>query len=895
MVRSKLIEAPGNGGCEMHVVLGLHLDGKHSWKKRNAINRFLLGPSGLLSQLELYLGLSARRPAELQRVIVFRSILKRVDNGQRFYSRSMKVDEIGVAAELLGWRDELYLHGWNGRFREKPGKGRLADFADVEAAVLEEGFPPGNGERLAAVADALQSLRTPVTSLELLEPLERHPPRWQEVVRMFPYSISNTFERPNAGQGTAPHALQHRLLFPGSGVEQPDIDADGTIAIFTADTPLAAAYRTGRELLLKQGDKLLVETGEGALLDDVLEAQGLPGQAVKREKAGKPFLQLLPHALRLLKRPLDVDALFSFLKLPQELNPLDHVLSERLARVIAVRPGIGSRQWEETLRDYRHSKGKKTASAVEDLEQWVESGKSWHDEPTPLHEVAACAERVKLFFSRKTENKKEDELSKVFSAGFEHASAVLEAVNALVSQGERQVGMYQTDQLLELAEGVVGNFEQREAGSMPDTAHPGAVCEAFSHVVWWWAASPQMEQGVPWSAGERLFLEKEGVGFPSPEKMLQRQADDWLRPILAARDSFTLFLPPEGEERHPVWFEIASIASSVPAVQVEGALCYDEAKSEKIPGRELPGKKPCWRLPEGVSMPGRPFSPTSLETFINAPSVWFLEHVAKIGMKSDFAMSDGPMLYGTLAHRLVQELANRLQEGMDTVSHLDDWFDPFFYKLVQTEGAVLLMPGRGTELENMRLRIRLAVDRLLTLLKEQGSGSIHAEQPLQGSLPGYVMKGRADLLLVDRNGEPSVIDLKWGSADRYMKSLRQGTHIQLLAYAAMVVENGEKCWPALAYYIMKNSRILASRNVFFAFGEALRTEDDEPSEALWLRVLESFSWRMDQIEQGIVSVGGAEKEDNLPDLSPPSSGIAPSAVDDPYNPYRFLEGWEEHR
>jgi len=878
-------------GHHMQVVFGLHLDGKSSWKKRNALNRLVLGPSGLLSQLELYLGLSAKRPEKLQRVIHFRKILKRLDDGERFYSRSMGVDDFGVASRLLEWRDELYLNGWNGRFSQKPLSGKLADFAEVESFLKGENFAPGNGERLLAVAEALRSLRTPVTSLELLEPLERHPLRWQQVVRLLPNSCRGFLVEPVAPEGSVLHFLQHRLLFEDSAIKSPDREHDLSLSVVTADTALTAAYHVAEELKAKRDDALLVEGGEGQILDDLLEAQGYPRQAFQGRQAALPSLQLLPLVLRLRRYPLDVEALHAFLTLPGEFNPIDQALSERLAQVVSRCPGMGGAQWQAALRQFSQQAVGTTPEAIDELNHWLDGRMVGYDQPMPLQELIACAGMVKEFYSRKKDEDEQKEFRSLFAGAHEQASAFLVALEELFLQGEKDIGSYQIDQLLAFAASGIRHGFQREAGSIPDTSHPGAVCEKFSHVIWWWAVAPAMQQGAPWSADERLFLEREGVLFPSQEEALAWQASDWLRPVLAASESCILVLPPEGEERHPLWLKIASLVPSISVLQIEALLsASDGISSMHISGHDLPEKKTFWNIAKGIPLPDRPLSPTSLEMLIAAPASWFLYHVAQIRPSERLELNDGVRLYGSLAHRLIQILVEGFQSTAAGIPAFNPWFDAVFDELIKTEGAILMMPGRGAELENLRQRLRLAVSRLFPVLREQGSSKMHAEHRLDGSFACGRMRGRADLLLFSRGGDASVIDMKWGGAEIRRKSLERGTHVQLLAYAAMVEQKTGQ-WPVLAYYIMKNARLFATKDGFFVFGEAARGEEDEPSEAIWQRVLDSFSWRMDQISQGILVLAGAKPgEDN--GLAPPPALATLAAIDVPYNPYGFLEGWE---
>ncbi len=877
----------------MEVIFGLYLDGRRGWTQKNAFDRLVLGPSGLLSQLELYLGLSGKRQSRLQRTLLFRKVLENLDDGNRFYSRSIRVDDIGVARRLLEWRDDLYLHGWNGSFGRTAHSKRLHDLADIEMELKNEGLSPGNGERLLMVAAALRELRTPITSLELLEPLERHPLRWQEVIRLLSFSFKSRFGKPLAQPGTLLHGLQRYLL-------QKDVPAlskasadDGSVTVLTADTPLAAAYRASRELQDAQGRTLLVHPDEPFLLEDVLVSQGLPEQGRSARGEGRPVFQLLPLAIRLLQKPLDVEALFSFLALPEEICPLDPGLSQHLAGVVSRYPGIGSREWNEVIERFKKIDAGKGAGGVEELKRWL--GLSHPaGSPMPLEKLLHCTERVSAFLeSKKDASADRDGSPAVLSAGFDQASAFHDALSMLIAQGVRHAGSYQIEQLLVMAGSGSVRCREREAGSVPGTSHPGAVCEPFSHVLWWWAAEPHKEQNPPWTAGERSFLEGEGVKFPSQETSLAWQAEDWRRPVLAATGKVTLILPPETEDRHPLWLELSRYVSAIGVLQVERIISGSNGPAVSLPVLDLPRRKAFWNLPESIILGDHHFSPTSLETFIAAPSCWFLDHVARIRQPQSSDINDGTRLYGLLAHRIVQELVALLQDNGSGAVDIDAWFDEAFLRLVRHEGALLLQPGRGADLETLRLTARRAVYGLLPVLMERGAQRMDSETELQGNVAGSVMNGRADLFLVDRDGKPSVIDMKWGSTEERRKSLKEGTHLQLLAYAAMAARQ-DRDWPALAWYIIRKSRLIADRKGFSAEAEVVVPGKGESSEALWHRVLDSFLWRKALMEKGILPIAGVEVDDDEA-VAPPEGVIGFRTGDDLYNPYRFLEGWEAHR
>jgi hypothetical protein len=97
------------------VRFGLTLDGQSGWTPRDAIGESTLGPLGFLSMLETHLGLLRAPVSEAERVVQYRDCLARSQTGQRFYERSFLLDELGVWATLLAWRDDWYECEWSGQ------------------------------------------------------------------------------------------------------------------------------------------------------------------------------------------------------------------------------------------------------------------------------------------------------------------------------------------------------------------------------------------------------------------------------------------------------------------------------------------------------------------------------------------------------------------------------------------------------------------------------------------------------------------------------------------------------------------------------------------------------------------------------------------------------------
>ena len=87
-----------------------------------------VGNMGLLSQLELRLGISCDAYTDIEREALFvRAIRQQKDN--LFYPAAQR-DELGTAHQLLQWRDALLMAGWNPKM-EQPSE-KLSALAELE-------------------------------------------------------------------------------------------------------------------------------------------------------------------------------------------------------------------------------------------------------------------------------------------------------------------------------------------------------------------------------------------------------------------------------------------------------------------------------------------------------------------------------------------------------------------------------------------------------------------------------------------------------------------------------------------------------------------------------------------------------------------------------------------
>ncbi|MFC1579165.1 PD-(D/E)XK nuclease family protein, partial [Pseudomonadota bacterium] len=233
--------------------------------------------------------------------------------------------------------------------------------------------------------------------------------------------------------------------------------------------------------------------------------------------------------------------------------------------------------------------------------------------------------------------------------------------------------------------------------------HAGTFSRPVDNVIWWDCQACDRVHRWPWSRAERAALEVNGVVLQSEDEQLAWLGKAWLRPILCARERCTIILHDDAERHHPVWDQVASIAEGLPILHITSGetIAGLGIKQRPLEARTLPPLVRWWQLPGSVALPTRTAeSFSSLDAYINSPYQWLLRYAARIRPGSLAKVSDGNLLKGSLVHRMFEEFFSvHTVIGAITKQDITGWIDAHIEHLLQTEGALLLEPGRQAECE----------------------------------------------------------------------------------------------------------------------------------------------------------------------------------------------------
>lgn len=887
----------------MKIRLARELDGQRGEGAGKQLDTLTTGPLGMLNLLETQLGLLHSEAPTSARILQYRERLKRIDGLERFYHQSFQVDELSTAATLLAWRDQWHLHGWgvNGSGLKLAASRRLRDMSELED-LTHIALEPGIGERLHQIHLAMQRRKPRVSSVTLLDELPTWPKTWRDVLQALPIVVESAV--PVTDDETPQNLpmlaqVQCALKAVAQG-KQPQLkwQDDGSLCIVQAETRALAGSWLAGELAgldhVQAGNTLLLAP-DSSMLDDILVAATQARQGFTQSSAARPALQVLPLALGQLWNPLNLIALLEFLTHP--ICPIPGVARTRLANMLTRSPGMGQGQaWDATLQEIENAciKSDYDWERVRSrIRTWLEHDRFDPAQGAPLAAVIARVQALAEYFHGRTQEA--DPAKRLaFISGQSQTLACLRSLQALVLQGDSHITPQQLQTLLDqaTAHGSANPLLVAELGACRSITSPGAATEAAEHVIWWQLNAAPIPNPYPWSLQEQKSLRACGIDLPSMTDLLSQQAAQWQRPIAMATHKLTLILPRAGSELHPLWLMLESLFDKQHQPKAQSlenllagpsaSVCPSDIAVQTH--RPLPAKRRFWQLPSNITVAQREKeSFSSLESLLFNPYQWVLNYPAALKASNILDISDSFLLYGTLAHHLVELYVTEPFALAQSDEEFLKWFEPAFDTLIADEGAILLMPGRNEDLESFRRKLRFAMQQLRTQLHAAKIVKVEPEVTLDGQFSGGKISGFADLLLTRKDGQQAIVDMKWAGGQKYPLKLAQNQHLQLAIYGELQRQKTGQ-WPRLAYFILNSAELLATDQDFFPQARLIKKNTDVADEGaahLWARFLVSWQWRRQQLDLGLIEVALEANDES----DAPEDGMAMELLNSNYNDY----------
>jgi hypothetical protein len=880
----------------MKIYFGLELD-QLIYPEQPTGGYWYCGPKKLLTFLETHLGLVGHPTNnDFLRIEQFRQALQRhlVVHPDAYYAASFKADPLATATSLLERRDELKLGGWNFT-PTKNTPNRLRAISQVEniAQTSEEGLGLSSGfaDRWCAVLDALTNRNIPIDTLFLNEPMHLFASHFQKAfdilknknIQIIPISDSS------------PIGNNDLNVFKKSFTEKitaKTAQIDGSILILKAKRVNTLANFVAK-VFQKNEDyqPLCLVPEKNRTIDNAIIQEGLPSLGILSESSARPALQLLKLATAFLWQPIDPFKILEFMALkikpladfdvtivmPAEGNnaPKTRIdnLSTIISRSMSTHPGLGNQQLKGDIARY-FSLLEEQASTDEfrtiqtDYKFWFSRKRYDISKTVPKGDVVKVFEFM-ANWAKTTYDKTESGSLLVLS---EQAKRIVELIEALPPE-EQQLSNLEVERIVRtIYEPSPVSFRKREVGHLEYIHHTSAVIAPVEELLWW--NFSDMEPAYffsKWYQSELKYLKGKSITLDTPAMENARLLWQRTRPFIYTKKRIILCLPHfiDGKEAHPhpLLGNIEACFENVEAFTIDidkkknlhllENISLNAPKNKILENQILQPPKPYLNIQQIEYLKKREKeSYSSLDALLYYPYKWVFGYKLNLQQSSILSIIKDSTLMGNLAHRTFEELFKNHKE--EVLSWNDNqimkWVEETANDLMTREGAVLLMYGREPDRIAFITKLKFAACALIKMIRNNGWRIKATEQRLTNSFLDIEIKGIADLVLENDDGELAVIDLKWRGANRRLQQIRNKEDLQLVMYSHLLTKNED--WAHTAFFIMEQGKMIARNNV--AFKEALSADPTghhvDTNQEILDKMKATYKWRIQQLKAGKIEI-----------------------------------------
>lgn len=886
----------------MKLIFGLELDDEVLPRPTTEGGVWVVGTKKLLHLLEAWLGLAVpRERIEHIRTEQFRQLLekyllnKRLDNYHQptpppFFARSFEADKLACAEMLLQRRDELLLAGWDFALCENMPE-RLRTFAELERLFRKEKhrLEMGMADRFVACMARLETAQLPLEEVAIVEPLTLLPPQYRRLFKVL--EAKNILIR----QLDAPHIeaigetdLEIFKLFIAKNSNHTVIDFsnfnfknsqfknDGSLRILAArrETDLAAWFAKFLAKNRRFRPALLLPE-RTRILDNAMILEGLPSLGLLLASPARPTLQILKLVTAFIWRPIDPYKILEFVTLASK--PLADDLARIIATLVAHRPGLHGEQWRYEIDNYfknleilaQEDASINTTNIRKEYEFWFSRNTYDSQKSAPTEEIIEIFRYLNNWASSEFERTDSKNASLMVLA--EQARRIAEFLDS-VAPFERFLTALELERIIRMIyEPAPVQPRLQEVGALDCVARQTALLGDVEALVWW--NFVDTEGGYffsRWYGHETNFLKAQNIDLQTPQQENALMLWQREQPILRTQQQLWLMTPHrtngKDNREHPLLSYFRACFGD--KALEEATICTDELKANYsllFNGFYLPKNinlsiwkgiqvRPFIELGNEIGLAEREHETlSSLETLFYYPHEWVFSHKAKLYASPILSIVNDNALMGNLAHRFFEVILSKEDFYTWSRAQMESEIERLERKLLQQEGAVLLLYGRETDRIRFMNTLKTAIWSLVQHICHNDWQVERMEKPLEGTFSGKEVKGRADLVL-RRGEELAVVDLKWGGKLHREEQIKNREDLQLTLYSHLLTDDENVAHTA--YYIIEKAAVVARNTLAFNGIAAIAPELDnfEVQREIWKRMIKTYQWRMEQIQAGKIEV-----------------------------------------
>jgi hypothetical protein len=842
-----------------------------------------IGPLGLLNLLERELGLYKIFKTDKDRIALYRNCL--IDNKENtFYSKSIVSDELNVAKQLLVYRDELILSGWKASDQHQTT--RLSDLSVVENDFSKTKGYEGVSDRWQNVINSLSEDKIKEfhgLSISIVDDKNELPNYLQTVFHQLEsitdYNPDLSYlESTETNLDFFKNQLIKSIYYPNDNSafvrSFNNFEIDNSLQVLNFKNEQLAV-----DCLAAYADEnTIVVNRENSNFDYSLVSLGKPATGSKQFQANPQIIQIIKLIIPCFSNDLNLQTLISFLTL--SYSPIETSLSKKLAKHLAKKPGVNNEEWNIILNSY-------TGVNIENEELTSEEEKLLESFKTRSATDEILKDRKKqvdLFLTFNTPEEKGVKKGKKilrFLKDWAKGKGKSQSLVELKEQFTYIVQLcddiienfdFENESSLKLEDMIKNFYESKNFTNYFKQEHSIDVIDDVSLI-----AKPT-DKEVFWLdfnseniIKSNQFLLKEEIDFLSqiksynaPEKKINLQLKQWLNGIINCNNKLVLCIIDDTEkEKHPLFIRLESLFGDSVS-HINQIIDTPDAFSKFFQLQEslmisnkiaLPLAQPYLEVDALKDIEKRNTeSASSIEKFIEYPFDWVMQYVAKFSNNVGFDLPGENLLKGNVAHKTIELLI----KAKPTLDFKETDIDGVFMSVIKAEAAIFLQPEKRFELSEFKYRFFKAFKNLIQIIDlnkftvegleyEFGKETPCVIDELLGNVTGYI-----DLLVKDSEGNPFIIDLKWGYSDKkYVKKIENNEAVQLAIYTAAIKE---RTLSNTGYFMLNQNRfITAAKNLkgnnIFVIDSIVDNQE------VLDKIKKSLEFRWSEIKRGTLEIG----------------------------------------
>lgn len=840
-----------------------------------------VGPLGLLDELELRAGMSRGETSPMQRAIAYCNaihiVLDSNPSTEPFYQKSFENDPLGVAQQLLRWRDALCMAGWDKGTQlpntlSSDGKKRLEDLQAIEAHFDSIGV----GERWHQLLDAdLDVLLPKDLEIKVDMRMELLPPVIRKVLKKTNRATESEAVA-NLGSKTLSDFADKFTLcqFPEQN------DAYQWAALQTEFTP----------------DVYINE--DNFTFNQVLKSVGKPLVDASVDGGAAELSQLLKLGVALFRAPVNYDKLMSYLSIFR--HPIDWETRSNLRYHLKQMGGLGDMvnkdgsitKIDETAKNHPEfwgmwNHGINGQVAVNEVNEFCKKLLEWIETATakamaekvlsPLSGTQVCAQLSQL--QEKTELLR----------------SILGARNGDISNDE-------LDKLVtSICQGGSVSTDFARLKSYDMLKDLKGLATGAKTVLWMDCVRkprPRYEYDFM-NPNDIKVLQQAGLLIPAAT--LEMKASDFAETLAVSRAEKIIALMPQrkdGErtEENLIITELRETSSTTititsPVLPAGVTIATKPADTQKVEHQvdtslfaniDKPRPKPT-EEESAASTPSK-FTPkpvgyqrdyesfSSLNELINQPFDYVLDYIYNMKDEDEGNLST---VEGNVAHAVIEQIAAECKDANGNVdtskflnicknsSNLEARTD----KAIIEVGAQLLQPENEMECSVFkRIFVEKSVPVLVKIIEDNTLEVVGSEVEFTSILKdcsganAFIFNAKIDFLL-KRKSEGSqeyeylIFDFKWtGNPNKRQKELEDCKELQLALYQKIAETKGNSPVVMRGYYLLKQAQLLTVNNVLISNDNIVIVEQKSTCD-IFEQAVASYRERIANLKAGYIEEG----------------------------------------